>query len=290
VKRFDYLAPTSLSEAVELLNENPGITPIAGGTDLLVQVKERHRPVLAVLSLKRVQELHASTNNGSLAIGSAVTVGRVARDPEIQRGFTALAAGAGLIGSVQIQNMATVGGNISNASPSADTAPPLLVLDAQVVIASAHGERTLPMTDFFLGPGKTVLQPTDLLKTIQIPRLEPHSGSFYYRHTPRARMDIAVVGVAARLTLDDGGKVAQARLALGAVAPTPIRAYQAESELIGQTPSEELFSRAALVAVQEAAPIDDLRASADFRRHLIKVFTIRALRQAFMRAKENHGI
>jgi carbon-monoxide dehydrogenase medium subunit len=290
VKRFDYLAPTSLSEAVELLKENPGITPLAGGTDLLVQIKERHRPVRAVLSLKRVQEVHECGNNGLLTIGSAVTVGQVARDPEIQGEFTALAVGAGLIGSVQIQNMATVGGNICNASPSADTAPPLLALDAQVVIISAQGERTLPLSDFFLGPGKTVLQPTDLLKAIQLPHLKPHSGSYYYRHTPRARMDIAVVGVAAMLTLDEGGKVAQARLALGAVAPTPIRAYQAESELIGETPSEELFNHAARFAMQEAAPIDDLRSSADFRRHLIKVFTVRALHQALVRAKENHGI
>lgn len=290
MKRFDYLAPTSLSEAVELLRENPGITPLAGGTDLLVQIRERHRPVQAVLSLKRVQEVHACGDNGWLTIGSAVTVGQIARDPEIQRRFTALAAGAGLIGSAQIQNMATVGGNICNASPSADTAPPLLALDAQVVISSAHGERTLPISDFFLGPGKTVLQPTDLLKAIQLPRVKPHSGSFYYRHTPRARMDIAVVGAAAMLALDEDGKVAQARLALGAVAPTPIRAYQAESELIGEMPSEELFNHAARIASQEAAPIDDLRASADYRRYLIKVYTLRALRQALMRAKENHGI
>jgi carbon-monoxide dehydrogenase medium subunit len=290
VKRFDYLAPTSLNEAVGLLKDNPGITPLAGGTDLLVQIRERHRPVLALLSLKRVREVHESGNNGLLTIGSAVTVGQISRDSEIQRKFTALAVGAGLIGSVQIQNMATIGGNICNASPSADTAPPLLALDAQVVIISAQGERTLPLLDFFLGPGKTVLQPTDLLKAIQLPPVKPHSGSFYYRHTPRARMDIAVVGVAAMLTLDDSGKVSQARLVLGAVAPTPIRAYLAESELIGETPSEELFNHAARIASQEAAPIDDLRASADYRRHLIKVYTIRALRQALMRAKENHGI
>jgi carbon-monoxide dehydrogenase medium subunit len=290
VKRFDYLAPTSLSEAVELLKENPGITPLAGGTDLLVQIRERHRPVHAVLSLKRVQEVHECGNNGLLTIGSAVTVGQVARDPEIQRKFTALAAGAGLIGSVQIQNMATVGGNICNASPSADTAPPLLALDARVAIISAQGERTLPLSDFFSGPGRTVLQPADLVKAIQLPHLKPHSGSYYYRHTPRARMDIAVVGVAAMLTLDDSGNIAQARLALGAVAPMPIRAYQAESKLVGETASEELFNHAARIASQEAAPIDDLRASADYRRHLIKVYTIRALRQALMRAKENHGI
>ncbi len=152
MRRFDYLAPTSLREALEILQENPETSPLAGGTDLLVQIKERHRPVAAVMSLKRVQEAHQYVNNGVLAIGSAVTVGRIASDPGVQQAYTALAVGAGLIGSVQIQNMATVGGNICNASPSADTAPPLLVLDAQAMIASAQGERTLPLEAFFLGP------------------------------------------------------------------------------------------------------------------------------------------
>lgn len=290
MKRFDYLAPASLNEALELLEEHPGIAPLAGGTDLLVQIKERHRPVLAVMSLRRIREVHESVNNGFLTIGSAVTVGQVARETEIQSKFTALAAGAGLIGSVQIQNMATMGGNICNASPSADTAPPLLVLDARAVVVSAQGERTLPLTEFFLGPGKTALQPAELLKAIQLPHPKPRSGSYYFRHTPRARMDIAVVGVAAMLTLDEAGKVDRARLALGAVAPTPIRVHQAELALIGESPSEELFNHAAQLAMKEASPIDDLRASADFRLHLIKVFTVRALHQAFMRAKGNHGI
>lgn len=290
MKRFDYLAPTSLREAVEILAENPETLPLAGGTDLLVQIKERHRPVSAVMSLKRVQEVHEFANNGVLTIGSAVKVGRIAADSWVQQYFTSLAAGAGLIGSVQIQNMATVGGNICNASPSADTAPPLLALDTQLLIASAQGERTLPLSDFFLGPGRTALQPGELLKAILLPHPKTRSGSFYYRHTPRAHMDIAVVGSAAMLGLDEEGRIAEARIALGAVAPTPVRAPDAEALLIGETPCEELFAHAASAAVAAARPIDDLRASADYRRHLVKIFTQRALRQAFVRAKENHGI
>ncbi len=286
MKRFDYLAPTSLEEAVTILEGNPGILPLAGGTDLLVQIKERQRPVRAVMSLKRIQEVHECTNNGLLSIGSAVTVGRIARDPRVQQAFTALAAAAGLIGSAQIQNMATVGGNICNASPSADTAPALLVLDAVAVIASARGERTLLLEEFFLGPGRTALQPAEFLKSIQVPVLEARSGSFYYRHTPRARMDIAVVGVAAMLTLDGNGRITKARIALGAVAPTPLRAYKAETDLIGETPSEDLFNHAAHVAMDAAAPIDDLRASAEYRRHLVQVLTKRALHQALVHAKE----
>jgi CO/xanthine dehydrogenase FAD-binding subunit len=290
VKRFDYLAPTSLKEALEILHEHPETSPLAGGTDLLVQIKERNRPVSAVMSLKRVQEVHEYVNNGVLAIGSAVTAGQIAGDPRAQQAYTALAVGAGLIGSIQIQNMATVGGNICNASPSADTAPPLLALDAEAVIASVQGERTLPLTAFFLGPGKTVLKPGELLKAIQLPHPKTYSGSFYYRHTPRARMDIAVVGVAAMLALDETGKIAAARIALGAVAPTPLRALEAERDLTGETPSEVLFARAAETAMKDAVPIDDLRASADYRRHLVKVFTQRALHQALIRAKENHGV
>lgn len=290
MKRFDYLAPTSLKEAVEILAEKPETLPLAGGTDLLVQIKEHHRPVSAVMSLKRVQEVHEYIKNGKFAIGSAVKVGRIASDPWMQQRYSALAASAGLIGSVQIQNMASIGGNICNASPSADTAPPLLVLDARLLIASAQGERTLPLAEFFLGPGKTALQPGELLKAILLPNPESHSGSFYYRHTPRARMDIAVVGSAAMLVLDESGKIAEARIALGAVAPTPIRAREAETLLVGQVPSEELFVRAASLSRAAAVPIDDLRSSADYRRHLVKVYTLRALRQALMRAKENHGI
>jgi carbon-monoxide dehydrogenase medium subunit len=290
VKRFDYLAPTSLKEALTILHENPEISPLAGGTDLLIQIKESQRPVLAVMSLKRVQEVHEFTSNGWLSIGSSVTVGDVARDPRVQQEFTALAASAGLIGSVQIQNMATVGGNICNASPSADTAPALLALDAKVVLASVQGERTLPLDEFFLGPGKTVLQPGEILRSIQLAQLEAHSGSFYYRLTPRACMDIAVVGAAAMLSLDERGMIQKARIALGAVAPTPIRAYKAEIDLIGEAPSDELFSQAAEVAMGESSPIDDLRASAEYRRHLVKVLTQRALRQALARAKEDHGI
>jgi CO/xanthine dehydrogenase FAD-binding subunit len=290
VKRFDYLAPTSLREAIEILQDNPQAFPLAGGTDLLVQIKERQRPVPAVMSLKRVPEVHECLNNGALTIGSAVKVGRIASDPGIQQTYTALAAGAGLIGSIQIQNMATVGGNICNASPSADSAPPLLVFDAQALITGAQGERALPLTAFFLGPGKTALQPGELLKAIRLPHPQARSGSFYYRHTPRARMDIAVVGVAAMLVLDEAGQIAAARIALGAVAPTPLRALEAEKGLFGEAPSEALFARAAAAAAQEAAPIDDLRASADYRRHLIKIYTQRALHQALTRARGNHAI
>ena len=286
MKRFDYLAPHSLAEALDMLSDRPEAIPLAGGTDLLVQVKEGSRSVETLLSLKRVPELRQYVHDGALSLGATVTVGRIAADPQIQQAYAALAAGAGLIGSLQIRNVATVGGNLCNASPSADTAPPLLVLGAQAVLAGPQGERTIPLEELFEGPGRTALQAGELLKTIIVPRPAQRSGSFYLRHTPRARMDLAVVGVAAAVTVEANGSIVDARLALGAVAPVPLRARQAEALLAGQVLTDELWREVGATAAREAEPIDDQRASAEYRRHLVDLLTRRALRGALARAKE----
>jgi carbon-monoxide dehydrogenase medium subunit len=181
--------------------------------------------------------------------------------------------------------MATVGGNICNASPSADTAPGLLASGAHVVLASTRGERTLPLEDFFQGPGKTALQPGELLVRLELPHPPAHCGSFYLRHTPRARMDLAFVGVAASVQLGETGEISSVRIALGAVAPTPMRAWRAEERLAGCQPDAALINEAALLASAETRPIDDLRASADFRRHLVEVLTRRALEGAIANAQ-----
>jgi CO/xanthine dehydrogenase FAD-binding subunit len=288
MKRFDYLVPKNLTEALDIMSGRPGVVPLAGGTDILVQIKEG-RPVEALLSLRRVPEVRQCVHNGTLTIGSAVTVGQIAANPQVQQAYAALAIGAGLIGSIQIRNMATLGGNLCNAAPSADTAPPLLVLGAQAVIASVRGERTVPLEAFFLGPGRTVLRPDELLKEIVVPEPSARSGSFYVRHTPRARMDLAVVGVAAAITLGAGGTITHARLALGAVAPVPMRATAAEALLPGHTLTNGLLQEVGATAAQETEPIDDLRASAGYRRHLVNVLTQRALHSAFTRAQEGKG-
>lgn len=288
MKRFDYLAPHSLTEALEMLRQRPEAKPLAGGTDILVQMKEQHREESALLSLKRVPELHRLDQNGRLAIGSAVTMSKLANEPAVRKNYAALALSAGLIGSVQIRNMATLGGNLCNASPSADTAPPLLALGAEAVIAAPGGERVLPLEEFFLGPGKTALQAGELLAQVRLPKWPESSGSFYLRHTPRAWMDLAFAGAAAAVTLGDTGEVVHVRIALGAVSPTPIRALKAEEILTGGFPDDRLLARAGEAAAAEARPIDDLRASAEYRRHLVNVLTKRALRQALIRAKGNH--
>ena len=286
MKRFEYLAPRSVTEALKMMSGRPEPIPLAGGTDILVQMKEGRRSVGALLSLKRVPEVHRYVDNGTLTLGSALTVGRIAANQRVQHDYTALAIGAGLIGSVQIRSVATVGGNLCNAAPSADTAPPLLVLDAQAVIVGSRGERTVPLEAFFLGPGRTVLQPGELLKEIVVPQPAEHSGSFYVRHTPRARTGLAVVGVAAAVTLGSGGTIANVRLALGAVAPVPMRASAAEALLPGHAVTDDLLQEIGATAAQEAAPTDDLRASAEYRHHLVNVLTQRALRGALARAKE----
>ncbi len=280
MKRFEYLAPTSLGDALLMLSDRPDAVALAGGTNILVQIKERHREASTLLSLKRVPELHDLWLENGLHIGAAVTMRRIANEPVIRRNYTALAIAAGLMGSVQTRNMATIGGNVCNASPSADTVPPLLVLQARAVLVSTHGERIVAMRDFFLGPGKAVLQPGELLKEIVVPPPVRLSGSSYVRHIPRQAMDHSVVGVAASLVLDESGKIAGAHLALGAAAPTPIEAKVSTEQLVGQTPGADLWRAAGKTAAQEANPISDLRASAAYRRHLVEQLTQEALQNA----------
>ncbi|MCP4406006.1 MAG: xanthine dehydrogenase family protein subunit M [bacterium] len=289
MKRFDYLTPKNLAEALAMMADRPEAIPLAGGTDILVQMKEGQRSVKTLLSLKRISDLHHRAYNGALTLGSALTLGQICADRQIQQEYTALSTGAGLIGSLQTRNVATVGGNVCNAAPSADTAPPLLVLDAQAVIVGAQGERAIPLSAFFLGPGRTVLQAGELLKEIVVPKPAARSSSFYMRQTPRARMDIAVVGVAAAVTLAVDGVMTDARIALGAVAPVPLRAVAAEALLTGQHLTKELLQEVGAAAAREAQAIDDLRASAEYRRHLVNVLVQRALQNAFAGAGNNKG-
>jgi len=285
--RFEYFAPTSLDEALSLLKEHgDGVKLLAGGTDLLVQMKEAGRHPSAVVSLHALPELRSIDANGSgLRLGGGVDMWTIAANAEIRRRYTALAEGAGVLGSVQTRNMATVGGNVCNAAPSADTAPPLVVLNAVAEIAGPDGRRELPVGELFAGPGRTVLAPQEIVVAFRLPAPPAHTGSVYQRHTPRKIMDIAVVGVGIRLTLDGKGSIADARVCLGAVAPTVIRAGEAEDALIGQTPSADVFARAAELAQHAARPISDVRGSAEFRRYLVGAMTKRCLGIALERAK-----
>jgi carbon-monoxide dehydrogenase medium subunit len=198
--------------------------------------------------------------------------------------YPALAESGALVGSVQVRNLATVGGNLCNAAPSADMAPPLLALEAEAVIAGPRGERRVPLSSFFTDVRRTVLAPDELLLELVMPAPGPRSGGNYLRHTPRRELDIAVVGVASQLTLSDG-VCARARIALAAVAPIPLRATAAEQALEGRPITTELIQRAAGLATEAARPISDQRGSAEFRRHLVGVLTRRTLTTALARAR-----
>lgn len=290
MRTFDYFAPTSLDEALTFLGRSEsGARPLAGGTDIVIQMKEaatRFPYPKALVNLLGVPELRGvdfDPDHG-LRLGATATMTDIAGSAEVRDKYAAVAEGAGIVGSVQTMNMATVGGNLCNAAPSADTAPPLLAFDAEVLVAGPGGRRTVPLVEFFRGPGQTILDDGEILVEVRLPPIEPRTGSAYSRHTPRKQMDIAAVGVAAALTLDDSGSITKARVALGAVAPAPMRAREAEEALAGEKPGDEAFARTAEIAASECSPISDVRGSADFRRHLVRVMTERMLRLAAERA------
>jgi carbon-monoxide dehydrogenase medium subunit len=290
VRPFDYYAPQTLDEAVALLHElRDGARPVAGGTDIVVQMKEGRTKFpypQMIVSLDRIGELKGIdfSEKDGLRIGAATTMADIAASPVVRERYQALAEGAGVVGSWQTMNMGTIGGNVCNAAPSADTAPPLLVFEAQAVIVGSTGRHTMPLGDFFRGPGQTALQPGELLAELRVPAPPSGTASAYQRHTPRKQMDIAVVGVGVALTIASGS-ISRARVALGAVAPTPFRAETAEAALEGQAPTEEAFARAAEAAAAACSPIGDVRGSTEFRRHLVKVMTARMLARAAERVR-----
>jgi CO/xanthine dehydrogenase FAD-binding subunit len=286
VRRFEVALPESLEDCLRLLaDRGPDTKLLAGGTDLLPQMKNGVTTPKRVVDLSGVARVHVLENDAKpgLRIGAAVPARQLELDPRVRGGYAALADSAALIGSVQVRNLATVGGNLCNAAPSADMAPPLMALEAQAVIAGPKGERRIPLSDFFTGVRTTVLGPDEILVELVTPAPGPRSGGSYIRHTPRRELDIAVVGVASQVTLRNG-VCAKARIALAAVAPTPIRATAAEAAIEGKSLTPELIDRAADLAVQSAKPISDQRGSADFRRHLVRVLTRRTLATARARA------
>ena len=289
--KFDFVAPTSLDDAFQTLRERgPGGKLLAGGTDLLLQLKAHQVRPAYVVDLSRIPELSRLdySPGEELWIGSMVRLRTIQQSALVQNWSPMIVDGAKLVGSHQIRNLATVGGNLCNAAPSADVAPPLIAGSATAEIAGPGGRRSAPLDSFFLGPRRTVLQEDEILLGVRVPEAPARSGGQYLRHTPRQEMDIAVVGVASHLILDDDGCL-DARIVLGAVAPTPIRASRAERSLIGKPITADGIEAAAKLAAEEARPIDDLRGSAGFRRHLVEVLARRTLRNAWQTALGRSG-
>jgi len=277
--------PDTLEACQQALADGSDVKMVAGGTDLLPQMKNGLVKPRRVVDLSAVPELKVMEvgADGGLRVGAGVAARALELSGPVQTGFTALAEGAAVVGSFQIRNLATLGGNLANAAPSADMAPPLLALDAECVIAGPRGQRRVPAADFFLGVRRTVLEPDEVLVEIAIPAPGPGSGGTYVRHTPRRELDIAVVGVASQLTIRDG-RCITARIALAAVAPVPLRATAAEARLVGEAVTPGLIDEAAHLAVAAASPISDQRGSAEFRQHLVRVLTRRTLATALARA------
>ena len=276
---FDYEAPTSLSGALELLAQPGEVRPLAGGTDIIDQLKSNRRNADLVVDLKRIPELSSLESNGlGLRIGSAVSCTDVHNFTAKNSGYAALSESSELVGSIHIQNRASVGGNVCNAAPSADTIPALLIHEAIARTASASGEREIPLIDFFAGPGQTVLAKGEILKELVLPAPSANTASSYLRFIPRNEMDIAVAGVGSLIEVDPSSKVVtKARIALASVAPTPVRAYAAEEYLEGIAIDEATINKTADLAVQAAVPITDVRGSAEYRKELIRVLTNRTL-------------
>jgi len=280
------ILPGSVKECVEALAQHGASAKlVAGGTDLLPQLKNHVLKPGVVVDLSGVaplRELGADANG--LRIGAAVTARELERDARLQGPrYRGLAESGALVGSVQVRHLATVGGNICNAAPSADMIPPLLALEAEAVIAGPRGERRVPLRNFITGVRKTVLGPDELLVELVVRDPGAGSGGAYLRHTPRRELDIAVVGVGSQVTVANG-VCTKARIALAAVAPTPVHATAAERALEGQALTAQKIEEAATLAVEAARPISDQRGSAEFRRHLVRVLTRRTLTAALARA------
>ena len=286
MRRFELALPNSVSDCLAALGDGGGeVKVVAGGTDLLPQMKNGLVKPARVVDLSGIKELKTLSvgGDGALHVGAGVTAHALELSEQVRSHALSLAEGGGVVGSYQVRNLATIGGNVCNAAPSADMSPPLVALDAVAVIAGPNGQRLLPITDFFQGVRRTALEPGELLVEIVIPAQPAGSGGTYVRHTPRRELDIAVVGVASQLTIQDG-RCTKARIALGAVAPVIVRAAEAEAKLEGQEITPALIEEAASLAVGSARPISDQRGSAEFRLHLVRVLTRRTLTTAFERA------
>jgi carbon-monoxide dehydrogenase medium subunit len=280
--KFNYLAPATLDEALSLLAQYKSkARVIAGGTDLVPKLKRREvKAPEYVIDLKGIPGLDKIRQDiGGLTIGALVTIGVVESSPLIQQKFAILAQAAQSMASPQVRNRGTIAGNICNAVPSADSAPALLTLGARLKLISRKGERTINIEDFFTGPNRTALTDEEILLEIKIPDMPPKSKGVYLKLSPRRAMDLAIVGAAVVVVPEDG-ICKDIRIALGAVAPTPLRTMKAETVLKGQKFNDNLIEKAAKAAAAEASPIDDHRASAEYRRDMIEVLVKRAIKQA----------
>ena len=286
---FEYVAPNTVAEAVSLLAGNGLRTKaLAGGTDVLIQLRGRRFEIDRLVDVKNIPELNALSCSESegLTIGAAVQCYRVYEDPTIQRLYPGLVDAAALIGGIQIQGRATIGGNLCNSAPSGDTIPALIALEATCEIAGPNGTRTLPVEDFCTGPGRNVLESGEILVALKFPAPKANAGAHFLRFIPRNEMDIAVANSGVSVQLDDSKqRIVSAKIALGSVAPKIVMAREAMDLLAGKDATEATIEQAGEAAKSAATPINDMRGTVKQRTHLVGVLTKRALRGAISRAR-----
>lgn len=279
--QFEYLEPATIEEAVLLLSRHNGRAKIiAGGTDLLILIRRRVTNPEYLIDISSIAELNFIEHDESgLRIGAMTPISSLLKSSNVQREFPVICKAANQFGSVAIRNVATVGGNLCNAAPSAEVAPALIGLSAKARIVGPDGERVVLLEDFFTGPGCTVLAEGELLVAIEVPRPEPNTRGTYLKHALRGTIDPATVSVAVVATLDSGATCKDIKLVLGAVFPTPLRSRKVEAILKGKNVDEALIMQSAEAAADESRPISDIRGSAEYRRDMVKVFTARAIRE-----------
>ena len=292
--RFDYYEPSSVPETLDVLERGHGrYKLLAGGTDLIIHLRRNVESYEALINVKRLPDIatwSAKPGRG-IHFGAATSLRSIETSDAVRDRLPSLAEAIAVIGSLQLRNSATIGGNLCNASPSADCAPALMVAGATASYSNGGPSTvTVPIQDFFEGPGRSILGATGLLLSLDVPEPPTFTSSSFERFTPRNAMDIAIASAASQITLgSSSGPINEVAIALGAVAPTPIRAYRAEDVLRGQEPTPVLLERAAEYAMQECQPIDDIRGSASYRCELIKVLVRRTLARAIQRAKSQDG-
>lgn len=278
---FNLLMPETLSEALEMLAKGaPDIVPLAGGTNVIVNLRESRPKHKVLMDVSRLSELRGiRQENGHVVLGGGTTIAELLTDPLIAAHGAPLRQAAAVLGSPLVRNRATVAGNLVDASPAADTAPPLLVLDAEVELVSQGTRRWVPLEEFIVGANQTLLQPQELLVTIRWPVPPPRSEGAFHKRGLRKALACSVVTAAVMVQCDHDGRCQQARIALGAVAPRPIRPHEAEDVLCGQALTDEVIVEAARLSAAATSPIDDVRGSADYRRRVVPVLVRRLLEQ-----------
>jgi len=283
---YDYKKPDSLKDVFGLLKEyGPKATLIAGGTDVMLDIRNKKLSPDVLISLRGLKDLSYIKKNSGYHIGAMTTHRMLERSDVVMTDLSALHDGSKKIGSVQIRNVATIGGNICNAAPSADTAGPLLALDTTVVLEGLGGERKVPIAEFFTGPSKTVRKTEEVLVEFEIPGKMEGFGSAYWKHSRRKAMDLPILGVAVAIKFSEKDIISDARIALTVAAPTPIRAYSAEDFLKGKNVNDEVLKEAGKIASSEASPRDSLRGKKWYREEMIEVFVPRMARLAAERTQ-----